>query len=362
MFKLIFTGDTIDDGRVKINERLFTGITANSPWMFINSGITGFSLEMSGITSLSTNNVDTSNSAGNIIIGLNNAINGTDGYNFIQGQNNSILNLKNSFIKGNGNDLAGLSNSFIFGNYNEMLSGNCITISPGSYVVFSSNTLNNNYVSILGSSNSILENQPLSLNPINNFLTILSNSLLKISADTEYLSILPGSGVTISGTVTNSSIAGAKNNIGTNSIGINDNIYIFGSGITPSVSSTTISALSGTYVNDLCIENQLTLNKKFIYQGDISSNNANLDFFISNIFYLIPNSGNITVNDINNFENPSLFFSVCKVTGGTPTISGNPSDFREDYNRWDMPSNVLGANVIFLTNFNSISNKSRYKG
>ena len=74
MYQLIFTGDNIDQGRVKINERLFTGFTASDKWVFLNSGTTGFSLEISAATSIATQNFDYSTIGNNIIVGHNNYV------------------------------------------------------------------------------------------------------------------------------------------------------------------------------------------------------------------------------------------------------------------------------------------------
>ena len=373
----------MDQGRVKINDRLFTGITSYSPWNFINSGVTGFSLEVSGNTSSPNGNNDTSSSAGNLFVGTGNTVGGAGGYNFIQGINNSISNSKNSFISGTGNTISYLTDSFVFGENNKISSGNSITINPGTFIVFSSNTLNNNYASILGSKNVIIEKKPSSTTPQNNFLTVLSNSNLFTSADTNFVTALPGNNNVFSGSVSNSVIYGLNNMIGSGITTVNDNIYIFGNGISSILSAGTTIALSGTYINNLCIEDSLMLNYENISisssVGPGSSISAATDFTKNNVFlvgqsyHLFPVPGIATAQTLNNFFSSSingsgLFFIVWADTsymshpGGT--FIGNSSYFYDDFynNVFDIKSNIYSANTNFFTYSNYLDKYIRYKG
>ena len=333
---------------------------------------------MSGETSTTTGNQDTSTNSGNIIIGTGNTISGSGGYNFIQGIDNYVASSENSFISGLNNNLTGLTDSFIFGNYNNIYSGNCIFVN-GSNIEFSSNTLNNNYISILSSYGNIFENQTVSTNPLNSYLTVLSNTLVYFTADTQFLTILSSSATTISGSVTNSFVNGWHNNIGSGFTGVNDNIYIFGSHIKPSYSANTLTALSGTYINSLCIEDSLSLNfdNQFIYTGLTSQPNqpglsVNLD--LNNLIFLSSSAGtasenyfsSISANTINCLSGTGLFFINWENTNGQNSgVSGDTNYFVDEYgynSRWDMPSNTLSANTIFC-NYSPILGKYiRYRG
>jgi len=378
MFQLILTGDTIDQGRIKINSFLFTGITANGGWSSINSGANGFSIEMSGETSFTTGNQDTSTNSGNIIVGTGNTIFGSGGYNFVQGINNYIASSQNSFVNGIGNNLTAITDSFVFGKYNSIYGGNYIFIN-GLNIVFSSNTLNNNYISILNSYENTFENQALSTNPINNYLTILNNSLVYFTADTQFVTILSSSATTISGTVTNSFVNGWNNNIGSGFTGINDNIYIFGSNITPSYSANTLVALSGTYVNSLCIEDSLLLNynNQFVYTGLTANPNQpglEVDLNINNLVFLSSSAGtatgnyfsSISANTINCLLGSGLFFVNWEnASAQNIGVSGDTNYFIDEYgynSRWDLPSNTLSANTIFCNYSPVLGKYFRYRG
>ena len=377
MFQIIFTGDNIDQGRVKINDRLFTGFTSSSPWSFLNSGTTGFSLEISGATSLITNNQDSSSSAGNLFVGLNNTISGGGGYNFVSGQGNFLTNTNNSFVKGNDNNISGLLDCFISGDGNNIYGGSFVSLNSISNIIFSSNTINNNYMSIVGSNNIIIENQAASSNPINNFFTILNNSQFLSTADTEYTTILPGSGITMSGYVTNSAIFGINNSIGFGSDSQNDNIFIFGSGIAPSFSSGTTMSLSGTYINNICIDSGLILNNNSIITNNFFPN-PNIQFDKNNVCFLSSSAsfGNFnsssTANSIKDGNHTGIFLIVWENLAQTNMqIVGDSSYFIDDYgfgSRWDIVSNINSANTIFCCYIPSGVNSGdqnkyiRYKG
>ena len=86
-----------------------------------------------------------------------------------------LTNTNNSFVKVNDNNISGLLDCFISGDGNNIYGGSFVSLNSISNIIFSSNTINNNYMSIVGSNNIIIENQAASSNPINNFFTILNN-------------------------------------------------------------------------------------------------------------------------------------------------------------------------------------------
>jgi hypothetical protein len=377
MFQYIYTGDSIDQGRMKINSLLFTGFTEGY-WASINSGSTGFSLEFSATSaSYPLSNTDTSSNSNNIFIGNNNTIFGSEGYNFLQGQNNSLASSENSYAAGQNLILTGLSNSFIQGSDIKIYSGNSITILGGEKIHLSAATLTNNYLTFLNNYNLSLQSLPSSSNKHINYLTIFGNTSLKISADCDYVSIINGDSNTLSGTVRNVSIFGSNNSIGYNQNATTKNyedIYIFGNGLSPLFSSDTMSPLSGTYISDLCIENGLALNYdrqtigKGTYVISIGGHaypnpNPVMFFDKKNVGILstvrgigeLNFSSTATANLPANQSTSGLFFATYRNTANCiSSLSGDPTYFIDNYNgtnngRWDIPLNHLSANTVFMT-------------
>ena len=379
MIQYIFPLDTIDEGRKKINNLLFTGITPTGYWSFINTGTTYFSLEVSGLTSsYPTENEDTTSLSRNVIVGSGNTLSGSGGFNFVQGFDNYVASSKNSFIGGNDNSITGLTNSFVFGTGIKIFSGNSITINPAFNVVFSSSTINNNYVSVLASETSIIQSLPSSSNKKQLYLSILNNQNLAISADTSFVTMMPGSSSIISGTVINSSVFGLSNKIGYNQTNVvtdnYDNIFIFGNTLSPVLSATTFTPLSGTYINDLCIEKGLTLNLNSVQMAQPPTT-YNIEFEKFNNFLIyrpagIPTSTGDWSVTANFPKNSSLltglfFISYYNQKLNYTTVAGDVSSFIDDYgygSRWDMPSNTYSANTVFAAFSQTNTKYIRYKG
>ena len=374
MIQYIFPLDTIDDGRKKINSLLFTGITPTGYWNFINSGTTGFSLEISGLTNTyPTNNLDNSSKKGNIIVGNANIISGDGGYNFVYGADNYLASSNNSSLGGQFNEATGVTNSFIFGLLNKIYSGTSILNISSSNVVFSSNTLNNNYVNLIGNNINIVEKHPSGLNPKNNYFTVLNNLVLYTSADTQFVSIMPGESNSLSGIVTNSSVFGSSNSIGvdysTPSTNLNqDNIYIFGNSLTPILSATTTTPLSGTYINDLCIDKNLQLNKESL-SVVIIDKIANTDFSKKNVYFVSPDNAGTFASTATSNNPPTdlngLFFASWINGESGRSLSGSSSNFIDSYganNRWDIESNPFSANTVFMTHLQIFNKYIKYKG
>jgi hypothetical protein len=389
MFQYIYTGDSIDQGRMKINSLLFTGFTEGY-WASINSGSTGFSLEFSATSaSYPLSNTDTSSNSNNIFIGNNNTIFGSEGYNFLQGQNNSLASSENSYAAGQNLILTGLSNSFIQGSDIKIYSGNSITVLGGEKIHLSAATLTNNYLTFLNNYNLSLQSLPSSSNKHINYLTIFGNTSLKISADCDCVSIINGDSNTLSGTVKNVSVFGSNNFIGYNQNATTKNyedIYIFGNGLSPLFSSDTISPLSGTYISDLCIENGLVLNHDSQIIGDgtyvvspgyVHPNpNPTILFDKKNVAILTTTRGagmanfssTATANLPANQGTSGLFFVTYKNSANCiSSLSGDPTYFIDNYNgtnngRWDIPSNHLSANTVFMTYIPSSNKYIKIKG
>ena len=390
MFNLIYTGDTIDQGRKKINAMLFTGITANGYWSPLNSGATSVSLEFSALTdSYLSNNQDVSLISNNLIIGTNNILSGFGGYNFVNGDSNILFNITNSFISGYNNNVAGLSNSFIKGFNNQIYSGNYVTFIGSDNITINPNTLNNNYISILGSSD--LNIMGGATNKHLNYFTSLNNSGSSIFANCDYVTIMNGANNIISGTVKNVVIFGSNNLIGFNQNNATtynfENIYIFGNGIKPILSANTMQPLSGTYINDLCIENQLLLNHDNqtvgvgVYPIPVSPHpypnpNPELYFNKNNIGFITTARGTGQPNFASTatavgLPHPSLsglFFAVYKNSSNcVSSLVGDTSYFVDNYNgayngRWDIPSNRLSGNTVFMTKIPGINKFIKIKG
>lgn len=374
MIQYIFPLDNIDEGRRKINNYLFTGISATGYWNFLNSGSTGFSLEISGLTSsFPTNNADTSSNSNNIIIGTGNTVSGVGGYNFVDGFNNIIASSYNSFIFGHQNVLSGLTDSFVFGSGNYVYRGSQMTfISTNSTI--SSDTINNNYYSVLNSVSLNATKYPASINQRNTYFLSLNSSSARLSADTEFVSLLPGSSYTLSGTILNSTILGYSNSMGYEypvASNLNhDNIFIFGDSLKPWLSATTTTPLSGTYINDLCIEDSFIFNKTSISLDTINKT-GNTNFNQKNLYFLSPTgAGSAGLTALSEpLQNSSLtgIFMNLWINGvaGTKTLSGDSSIFIDTYgynNRWDIPSNTLSANTVLLSYLPGLNKYVKYKG
>lgn len=379
MFQYIYTGDSIDQGRVKINNLLFTGFT-NGYWDSLNSGSTGFSLQFSATNSSYTyNNVDTSSNSNNIFLGTGNTIIGSGGYNFIQGKNNTLKNLNFSYVQGQEIGLTGLTNSFVSGNNVLLYGGNNISILASPGISTNTQLTNLNFVSFLGSPGNTLS----SLNYVN-FLVSINSIANIISGNSNYSSFVNGTNNTISGNTKHLTVFGSNNIVGYNQNSTNktyQDIHIFGNGLMPLFSSDTISPLSGTYINDLCIEKELTLNHDSqiigngtypVPSGYVYPNpNPNILFDKKNVAILSTARGSgepnfpstATVNLPANQSTSGLFFATYRNTANCiSSLSGDPAYFIDKYNgvnnnRWDIPSNHLSANTVFMTYIPSPINK-----
>ena len=203
--QLIFPLDSIDEGRKKINSIFFTGNSAFGYWNEFNAGITRPpSLEITGLTvSNPTLNTDFSSAGGSLFIGYGNSLGGSSGYTLVHGLFNSGTT-RNSALIGYGNTAFTVNNSFIQGSYN-IIRGNYINSISGFENVFSSSTINNNYVNFVSSSNMAITRFG-SGTQRHNFLNIFSSDLNFVSAHTEYVTMLSSENCILSGTVLNAHI------------------------------------------------------------------------------------------------------------------------------------------------------------
>jgi hypothetical protein len=385
MIQLIFPLDSIDDGRKKINNLLFTGFTPEGYWSTLNSGTTGISMEFSATSNNNLlNNKDTSNLSNNLIIGNENIISGAGGYNFIQGKSNYLASSKNSFIFGNDNNLTGLTDSFVSGENLKIYSGNNISILGCEDLTISSNTTNNNFLTLISNYRSTIQGNTSSSNKKINYLTEITNKETKISADCQFVTLLSGENNIISGDVKNVLILGSNNKIGYNQSNSTtqtyQNIYVFGEGLNPILSADTLNTpLSGTYINDFCVENGLILNydtlninKPTIFTPIIKF----VDFQNKNLHLLYTSSFGssdaytITANTPFNSDLTGIYFATYQFIPAflnTPieSLSGSSSYFIDDYgfnNRWDIPSNFNSANTVFMTYVTGGKKYIKYKG
>ena len=204
------------------------------------------------------------------------------------------------------------------------------------------------------------------------------SSKVFITGKTNYLSCLNGREYSISGDVKNSFIAGAYNNIGHKysvaSNGAHENIFIFGSGITPSLSATSITSLSGTYINSLCIEDKLIFNKKNASPPMLSTV-VTTDFDKYNLYKVdnaIGNDLTATSKTLSNLFHSSttgsgMFFITYFDSSGSfgGSFSGQSISFVDDYgynNKIDMQSNLYSANTAFYGYSNNLNKYIKYKG
>ncbi len=375
MIQFIFPYDSIDEGRKKINSTFFSGYTPNGYWKSLNSGNTGFSLEFTASTAgVSNNNTDTSNNSNNIIIGNSNEIIGDGGYNFLKGKSNLIKNSSFSYVDGELNRVSGITNSFVFGK-NFTVSG----ATNSAFINIQNSTVSPefeiNYGTLFGGVGyNFFGQNSLSKN---NFLLGINSKSSYITGNTNYFTTLNGSFFNASGDVKHCVVTGVLNNIGYNypiaSNGSHENIYIFGSGITPSLSATSTTSLSGAYVNSICIENALRFNKKTATIQTLSKI-ASTNFDKNNLYQVTGRSSyNATAfsNTLDKIYHSSttgsgLFFIVYfddTYVGGT--LSGSSSSFIDNYgynNRIDISTNLYSANNAFYGYSHNLQKYIKYKG
>jgi len=375
MIQFIFPYDSIDDGRKKIDSTFFSGYTSNGYWKSLNSGNTGFSLEFTASTAgISNNNTDTSTNSNNIIIGNSNTIIGSGGYNFLKGKNNLISGSSFSYVDGELNRVSGITNSFVFGrNFTVSGATNSAFINILDSNIYPEFKIN--YGTLFGGG--AYEFHGENSLSTNNFLLGINTLGSYITGETNYFTTLNGLSFSTSGDVKNCLIAGTLNNIGYNypvsSNGSHENIFIFGSGITPSLSATSTTSLSGTYVNSICIENALRFNKKL--SNVISFVTAQTNFIKYNFYQVSAALGAkmvATSEPIGNlFHNSTtgsgMFFIMYQnpYPGLGGTLSGDSSSFVDDYgynNRIDISTNLYSANTAFYGYSDNLQKYIKYKG
>ena len=376
MIQFIFPYDSIDEGRKKIDSTFFSGYTPNGYWKSLNSGNTGFSLEFTASTAgISNNNSDTSTNSNNIIVGNNNTIIGNGGYNFLKGKNNLINGSSFSYVDGELITISANTSSFIFAR-NFKISGD----TNSSFInVLNSEIYPNfkiNYGTLFGGAGyNFIGNNSLSTN---NFLLGINSIGSYITGTTNYFTTLNGALFNTSGDVKHCVVTGTLNNIGYNhpvaSNGSHQNIFIFGSGITPSLSATSITSLSGTYANSVCIEDKLIFRKKQAVIPPFSKT-ATTQFINNNLYQvneILGNNLTATSHTLSNIFHlsttaSSIFFIV--FIGNNPfagsSLSGSPNVFVDDYgynNRIEISTNLYSANTAFYGYSHNLQKYIKYRG